>query len=42
MEMTEERITELDDRPINIMQSEEMIEKTETKTISECQGSMGQ
>lgn len=42
MEMTEERITELDDRPINIMKSEQLIEKIETKRFGESQGSMGQ
>ena len=41
MEMTEERLTELDDRPIEIIQSEQLIEKIETERINRVSGLCG-
>lgn len=41
MEMTEERTTELDDRPINIIQSEQLIKNTEAKRIHRISGLCG-
>lgn len=41
MEMTKERITELNDRPTEIIQSEQLIEKIERERINRVSGLCG-